>query len=192
MIVGTVREVKTEEYRVGLTPDGARELTAAGHRVLVEAGAGLGSGYSDEAYAAAGASPVSVESVWGESDVVVKVKEPQEQEFLRLRRDLTLFTYLHLAAAPGVKDALLRAGTTAIAYETVELPDHSLPLLVPMSQVAGRMATQVGAHWLEKPSGGRESCSPGCPDRRPQGLLFSEPVPSRRTPAVSQWQWVLR
>ena len=86
MIVGTVREVKTEEYRVGLTPDGARELTAAGHRVLVEAGAGLGSGYSDEAYAAAGASPVSVESVWGESDVVVKVKEPQEQEFLRLGR----------------------------------------------------------------------------------------------------------
>ena len=105
---------------------------------------------------------------------------------------MTLFTYLHLAAAPGVKDALLRAGTTAIAYETVELADHSLPLLVPMSQVAGRMATQVGAHWLEKPSGGRGKLSSGRPDCRPQGLLFLEPVPSRRTPAVSQWQWVLR
>jgi alanine dehydrogenase len=172
MIVGTVREVKTEEYRVGLTPDGARELTAAGHRVLVEAGAGLGSGYSDEAYAAAGASPVSVESVWGESDVVVKVKEPQEQEFLRLRRDLTLFTYLHLAAAPGVKDALLRAGTTAIAYETVELADHSLPLLVPMSQVAGRMATQVGAHWLEKPSGGRGKLLSGLPGSSPARVVI--------------------
>jgi alanine dehydrogenase len=172
MIVGTVREVKTEEYRVGLTPDGARELTAEGHRVLVETGAGLGSGYADEAYAAAGASLVPAESVWGESELVVKVKEPQEQEFPRLRHDLTLFTYLHLAAAPKVKDALLRAGTTAIAYETVELADHTLPLLVPMSQVAGRMATQVGAHWLEKPSGGRGKLLSGLPGSAPARVVI--------------------
>jgi alanine dehydrogenase len=172
MIVGTVLEVKTEEYRVGLTPDGARELTAAGHRVLVEAGAGLGSGYGDEAYTAAGAALVPVEIVWGEADLVVKVKEPQAQEFPRLRRDLTLFTYLHLAAAPQVKDALLQAGTMAIAYETVELPDGMLPLLVPMSQVAGRMATQVGAHWLEKPSGGRGKLLSGLPGSAPARVVI--------------------
>ncbi len=163
MIVGTVREVKTEEYRVGLTPNGARELTAAGHRVLVEAGAGLGSGYTDEAYTAAGAETKSAGDVWAEAGLIVKVKEPQEQEFPRLRRDLTLFTYLHLAAAPAVRQALLAAGTTGIAYETIELSDGTLPLLVPMSQVAGRMATQVGAHFLEKPSGGRGKLMSGLP-----------------------------
>jgi len=172
MIVGTVREVKTEEYRVGLTPDGARELTAEGHRVLVEAGAGLGSGYSDEEYAAAGAALVPAETVWGEAELVVKVKEPQAQEFPRLRRDLTLFTYLHLAAAPEVKDALLQARATGIAYETVELADRTLPLLVPMSQVAGRMATQVGAHWLEKPSGGRGKLLSGLPGSSPARVVI--------------------
>jgi alanine dehydrogenase len=163
MIVGTVREVKTEEYRVGLTPGGARELTAAGHRVIVEAGAGLGSGFTDDAYAAAGAELTTMERVWQEAGLVIKVKEPQEREFPHLRRDQTLFTYLHLAAAPSVTQALLSAGTTGIAYETVELADGTLPLLVPMSQIAGRMATQIGAHFLEKPSGGRGKLLSGLP-----------------------------
>jgi alanine dehydrogenase len=172
MIVGTVREVKTEEYRVGLTPDGAAELAAAGHRVLVEAGAGLGSGFTDEAYAAAGATLTAVDAVWAEAGLVVKVKEPQEQEFPLLRRDQTLFTYLHLAAAPKVTAALLNAGTTGIAYETVELANGTLPLLVPMSQIAGRMATQVGAHFLEKPSGGRGKLLSGLPGSDPARVVI--------------------
>ena len=172
MIVGTVREVKTEEYRVGLTPDGARELTAGGHRVLIESGAGAGSGFSDEAYVAAGAELTTVGGVWSEAGLVVKVKEPQAEEFPRLRRDQTLFTYLHLAAAPEVTKALLRAGTTAIAYETVEMADGTLPLLVPMSQIAGRMATQVGAHFLEKPSGGRGKLLSGLPGSAPARVVI--------------------
>jgi alanine dehydrogenase len=163
MIVGTVREVKTEEYRVGLTPEGTLELTAAGHRVLVEAGAGLGSGFTDGSYTAAGAELATAEHVWQEAELVVKVKEPQEREFPHLRRGQILFTYLHLAAAPAVKQALLSAGTTGIAYETVELANGTLPLLIPMSQIAGRMATQVGAHFLEKPSGGRGKLLSGLP-----------------------------
>jgi alanine dehydrogenase len=172
MIVGTVREVKTEEYRVGLTPDGARELTAAGHRVLVETNAGTGSGFADEAYAASGAELITADRVWAEADIVIKVKEPQEQEFPHLRRDQTLFTYLHLAAAPSVTQALLKAGATAIAYETVELANGTLPLLVPMSQVAGRMATQVGAHFLEKPSGGRGKLLSGLPGSPPARVVI--------------------
>ena len=167
MIVGTVREVKTEEYRVGLTPAGVAELVRLGHRVLVQAGAGAGSGFPDEAYAAAGATLTSVDSVWADAELVVKVKEPQPSEFVRLRRDQTLFTYLHLAAAPSVTNALLGAGTTAIAYETVELDDGSLPLLIPMSQVAGRMAPQVGAHWLQKPGPGRGKLLSGLPGAPP-------------------------
>ena len=163
MIVGTVREVKTEEYRVGLTPEGARELAGLGHRVLVEAGAGAGSGFEDEAYRAAGAEIVDADFVWADAQLVIKVKEPQPQEFGRLRRDQTLFTYLHLAAVPQVTEALLKAGTTAIAYETVQLPDGSLPLLVPMSQIAGRMAPQVAARWLQKPGPGRGKLLSGLP-----------------------------
>ena len=172
MLIGTVREVKTEEYRVGLTPDGAAELTTAGHHVLVEAGAGLGSGYADEAYAGAGARLATVEEVWAEADLVVKVKEPQEQEFELLRDEQILFTYLHLAAAPKVTQALLRAGTTAIAYETVEMENKTLPLLVPMSQIAGRMATQVGAHFLEKPNGGRGKLLSGLPGSDPSKVVI--------------------
>jgi alanine dehydrogenase len=172
MIVGTVRELKTEEYRVGLTPEGAAELVAAGHRVVVEVGAGVGSGHADEAYAAAGAELTTAEAVWAQAGLVVKVKEPQEQEFPRLRRDQTLFTYMHLAAAPAVTQALLKAGTTGIAYETVEMADRSLPLLVPMSQIAGRMATQVGAHFLEKPSGGRGKLLSGLPGSDPARVVI--------------------
>jgi alanine dehydrogenase len=172
MIVGTVREVKTEEYRVGLTPQGARELTSAGHRVLVETRAGVGSGFADEEYTGSGAEITSVDAVWSQADLVVKVKEPQEAEFPRLRRDQTLFTYLHLAAAPAVTQALLKAGTTSIAYETVELPNGTLPLLVPMSQIAGRMATQVGAHFLEKPNGGRGKLLSGLPGSAPARVVI--------------------
>ncbi len=170
MIVGTVRELKNEEYRVGLTPSGASDLVRRGHRVLVEAGAGAGSGYDDEAYRKAGAELVGdADAVWQQAELVVKVKEPQSEEFGRLRRGQTLFTYLHLAALPAVTRAILDAGTTSIAYETVELPDGSLPLLIPMSQIAGRMAPLVGARWLQHPGPGRGkllSALPGSPAAR--------------------------
>jgi alanine dehydrogenase len=172
VIVGTVREIKTEEYRVGLTPEGARELSGLGHRVLVEAGAGAGSGFEDEAYRGAGAEIVDADRVWADAQLVVKVKEPQPQEYGRLRRDQTLFTYLHLAAVPQVTEALLKAGTTAIAYETVQLADGSLPLLVPMSQIAGRMAPQVAARWLQKPGPGRGKLMSGLPGAPPARVVI--------------------
>src|SRR4030042_5515481 len=153
MIVGTVKEVKVEEYRVGLTPYGVHALHDAGHRVLVERRAGGGSGFDDAAYEHAGADLVdSAEKVWQDADLVVKVKEPQPEELERLRPGLTLFTYLHLAPPREVTGALLDHQVTAIAYETVQLPNGSLPLLVPMSQIAGRMATEVGAQWLRQPA----------------------------------------
>ncbi|MFP5327093.1 MAG: alanine dehydrogenase, partial [Acidimicrobiia bacterium] len=149
MIVGVPTETKTGENRVALTPDGARELTAQGHRVLIESGAGDGSSIADDEYRAVGAEIVATEDAWG-AELVVKVKEPQSGELSFLRRDQVLFTYLHLAAYPAVADALLAAGTTALGYETVQLHDGSLPLLAPMSEVAGRMAVQIGAHYLER------------------------------------------
>jgi alanine dehydrogenase len=155
MIVGTVREIKNEEFRVGLTPEGAHALAEAGHRVLVEAGAGAGIGCDDAAYRAAGAEIADASAVWGAADLLVKVKEPLPPEYALLRDSQTLFTYLHLAAMPELTRALLASKITAIAYETVQLPDGSLPLLIPMSQIAGRMATEVGAQWLRKPGAGR-------------------------------------
>jgi len=155
VIVGVVKEVKNHEYRVALTPAGARELVSAGHRVLVETGAGAGSRIDDAQYSAAGADLATVDDVWATSDMVLKVKEPIEVEFRQLREGLILFTYLHLAAGFDVTKALLEAGTTGVAYETVETPDGKLPLLAPMSEVAGRMAPQVGASLLEKANGGR-------------------------------------
>ena len=154
--VGIPREVKDHEYRVAITPAGVRELVAAGHSVQVEKDAGAGSSIPDEEYTSAGASIVgSPEDVWGEAELVLKVKEPIAEEYPRMRRDQVLFTYLHLAASRECTDALLSAGTTAVAYETVQLPDRSLPLLAPMSEVAGRMAPQAGAHFLERAAGGR-------------------------------------
>ena len=154
--VGVPTEVKPDERRVALTPDGVRELRAADVEVLVEAGAGRGAGLDDDAYAAAGAQLVdSAAEVWERADLVCKVKEPQVAEFGHLRDDLVLFTYLHLAAYPKVATALCDAGTTALAYETVMRADGQLPLLAPMSQIAGRMATQAGARFLEAPQGGR-------------------------------------
>ncbi|MGH9029216.1 MAG: alanine dehydrogenase [Acidimicrobiales bacterium] len=156
MRIGIPREVKSDERRVAITPAGARELVAEGHTVFVEAGAGVGSSISDHEFAVAGATIVgTADAVWAESELISKVKEPTPEEFPRLRADLVLFTYLHLAASRPCTEALLAAGTTAIAYETVQLPDESLPLLTPMSEVAGRMAPVVGAHHLMRPGGGR-------------------------------------
>jgi len=165
-VVGVPRELKDGEHRVAVTPDGVRELVAHGHRVLVEHAAGVGSSITDDELEAAGAELVSDDDVWA-ADLVVKVKEPQPEEFHRLRPDLVLFTYLHLAAYPEVAAALLEAKTTALAYETVQLENGALPLLAPMSEVAGRMATQIGAHYLEAESGGRGVLLGGAPGVRP-------------------------
>jgi alanine dehydrogenase len=155
MRVGVVKEIKPDEYRVALTPAGVRELRLRGHEVLVESGAGVGSSFSDEAYERAGAGIAQVDEVWEGVDLVLKVKEPIPEEYPRLRDGLVLFTYLHLAADEPLTRALLGSGTTAIAYETVETDDGQLPLLAPMSEVAGRLAAQAGAYFLEKPLGGR-------------------------------------
>lgn len=156
MKVGTITETKVEEYRVGLTPHGVRALTDAGHTVIVQAGAGTGSGYSDEQYAAAGASVLAGAAEVAQAvDLLVKVKEPLPPEYPLLRPGLILFTYLHLAPAPELTKALLDSGVDSVAYEMVRLPDGSLPLLIPMSQVAGRMAAEIGAQLLKKPGPGR-------------------------------------
>ena len=156
MQVGVPREVKNREYRVALTPAGVTELVRAGHTVLVEQAAGEGSSIPDADFAAAGARIVpAADDVWADADLLLKVKEPVAEEHHRLRAGQTLFTYLHLAASKECTDALVASGTTAIAYETVQKADGSLPLLAPMSEVAGRMAPQVGAYCLERAHGGR-------------------------------------
>jgi alanine dehydrogenase len=170
--VAVPREIKNHEYRVALTPAGAHELTAHGHDVFVEAGAGLGSAITDEEYLAAGAKVLAkAEDVWAEGEMVLKVKEPIESEYPLLRRDQVLFTYLHLAADEALTKALLAAGTTAIAYETVQTANGALPLLAPMSEVAGRLAPQVGAYALMKPSGGRGVLPGGVPGVAPARVV---------------------
>ncbi|HLJ43544.1 MAG TPA: alanine dehydrogenase [Candidatus Binataceae bacterium] len=155
MIVGIPTEIKPDERRVALTPAGAAAFRNHNHRVLVQSGAGVGSGFNDREYSAAGAEIVrSAATVWKRARMVLKVKEPQHSEFRFLRRDLVLFTYLHLAAEPALARELLRRGTAALAYETVQLEDHSLPLLAPMSEVAGRLAVQVGGWCMEAQNGG--------------------------------------
>jgi alanine dehydrogenase len=167
MLVGVPKEIKVLEARVALTPEGASEFIRAGHKVVVEKGAGLGSAITDEQYIAAGATIESdVEKIWKDADMILKVKEPIEAEYPRLRAGQILFTYLHLAASKPCTDALIASGTTAIAYETVEL-NGSLPLLAPMSEVAGRLATQVGATALQKPHGGRGVLLGGVPGVAP-------------------------
>jgi alanine dehydrogenase len=164
MIVGVPTEVKPDEYRVALTPAGVRELVDAGHEVNVQSGAGIGSAISDEQYAAQGARIVAdADAVFAESELIVKVKEPQPTEVGRLAPHHTLFTYLHLAADPGLTEALMASGATCIAYETVEDASGRLPLLAPMSEVAGKIATQAGAFMLEKPLGGRGILLGGVP-----------------------------
>jgi alanine dehydrogenase len=155
MKIGVAREIKADEYRVALTPAGARELVQGGHEVLVETGAGDGSSFADGAYEAVGARIVSVDEVWEGSELLLKVKEPIEPEYRRLREGLGLFTYLHIAADEPLARALVDSGIAAVAYETVETDNGALPLLAPMSEIAGRLAAQAGAYFLEKPLGGR-------------------------------------
>ncbi|AUW93621.1 alanine dehydrogenase [Sulfobacillus thermotolerans] len=172
MRIGLPTEIKIDENRVALTPAGVMALTRDGHQVLVQEGAGIGSGFLDDQYRSAGATLVrDAASVWNEADMVVKVKEPLPDEYQYFRRDLVLFTYLHLAPEPGLTHALVESGITAIAYETVQAPDGSLPLLTPMSEVAGRMATQIGAHFLEKAQGGRGILLGGVPGVLPGKVL---------------------
>ncbi|EEP74634.1 alanine dehydrogenase [Micromonospora sp. ATCC 39149] len=156
MKVGIPREVKNHEYRVAITPAGVNEFTRSGHHVFVESGAGVGSSITDEEFAAAGAKILATaDEVWDTAELVLKVKEPVAEEYHRMRTGQVLFTYLHLAASKACTDALVERGVTGIAYETVELPDRSLPLLAPMSEVAGRLAPQVGAYHLQRSGGGR-------------------------------------
>ncbi|CAM2928879.1 alanine dehydrogenase [Saccharomonospora xinjiangensis] len=166
--IGVPREIKKHEYRVALTPPGVHELTRRGHPVYVEAGAGAGSAIADAEYAGAGATVLDRgEDVWGEADLLLKVKEPVASEYGHLREGLVLFTYLHLAADRPLTEALLAGGTTALAYETVQAEGGALPLLAPMSEVAGRLAPQVGAAALLRPSGGRGLLPGGVPGVHP-------------------------
>ena len=169
--LGVPKEIKTLEGRVSLTPDGVREFERLGIEVFVEKSAGEGASISDAEYVAAGATIVPTAADAWSQQMVVKVKEPKAEEFGFLRPDLTLFTYLHLAAYPAVAAALLKSKTTAIAYETVQLEDGSLPLLAPMSEIAGRLATQAGAHFLERPQGGRGVLMGGAPGVRPAKVV---------------------
>ncbi|TWS20224.1 alanine dehydrogenase [Tsukamurella asaccharolytica] len=168
MRVGIPTEIKNNEYRVAITPGGVAELARRGHDVLIEDGAGLGSAIPNEDFVAAGARIVpTADDVWGEADLLLKVKEPIAPEYARMRADQTIFTYLHLAASRPCTDALLSSKTTSIAYETVQLPDGSLPLLAPMSEVAGRLAPQVGSYHLMRSEGGRGVLMGGVPGTAP-------------------------
>ncbi|WP_018654945.1 alanine dehydrogenase [Actinomadura flavalba] len=172
MKIGVPREIKNHEYRVAITPAGVHELTRHGHEVFVERGAGEGSAVPDEEFAAAGAKILdTADAVWAEGDLILKVKEPVEGEYHRMRRGQTLFTYLHLAASRECTDALLDAGVTAIAYETVQLPNGGLPLLAPMSEVAGRLAPQVGAYSMMRSNGGRGVLPGGVPGVAPANVV---------------------
>ncbi len=173
MRIGIPKEIKTNENRVSLVPAGAEALVAAGHTVVVEAGAGLGSGFSDEQYAAAGALvEKDADALWAKAELIVKVKEPIEPEWKRLRRGQVIFTYFHFASSKALTEAHLASGAICIAYETVELPTRELPLLTPMSEVAGRMAVQEGAKYLEKLYGGRGILLSGVPGVPPAKVVI--------------------
>ncbi len=167
MRIGVAKEIKADEYRVALTPAGARELVQRGHEVLVETTAGEGSAFPDGDYERAGARIASVDEVWEQAELLLKVKEPIEPEYARLREGLVLFTYLHIAADEPLTRALVESGIAAVAYETVETDDRRLPLLAPMSEIAGRLAPQAAAHFLEKPLGGRGVLLAGTPGVAP-------------------------
>jgi len=169
--IGVAKEIKQQEYRVALTPAGALELVQRGHEVVVEHGAGVGSGFADEAYSAVGARLADVDEIWSSAELLLKVKEPIEPEYGRLREGLTLFTYLHIAADEPLTRALLDSGVTGVAYETVETADRRLPLLAPMSEVAGRLAPQMGAWALEKAHGGRGILLGGVPGVPPAKVV---------------------
>jgi alanine dehydrogenase len=169
--IGVAKEIKSDEYRVALTPAGARELVQRGHEVLIEQGAGVGSAFADSAYEAAGAQIAGVDEVWSTAELLLKVKEPIESEYRQLREGLVLFTYLHIAADEPLTRALVDSGITAVAYETVETDNGALPLLAPMSEIAGRLAAQAGAYFLEKPLGGRGLLLGGVPGVAPGRVL---------------------
>lgn len=172
MRIGIPKEVKSNEFRVSVTPSGVAELVHRGHDVVVEKSAGVGSSFSDEEYIEAGATMVdTADDVWKQGDLIVKVKEPIAEEFHRMRADQVLFTYLHLAACTDCCDALLKAGTTSIAYEVVQTPDHKLPLLAPMSEVAGRLSVQIGAQYLMKHNGGNGKLLGGVSGVRPANVV---------------------
>ena len=171
MNIGVPKEIKNNEFRVAITPSGVREFTSRGHKVLIETGAGLGSAITDEDYIKVGATIASsADQVWASSELILKVKEPIAAEYSRMRQGQVLFTYLHLAASRECTDALITSGITAIAYETVEV-NGALPLLAPMSEVAGRMAPQVGAAALQRSAGGRGVLLGGVPGVRPGKVL---------------------
>ncbi len=172
MRIGVAKEIKPDEYRVALTPAGAFELVNRGHEVVIETGAGLGSSFPDEAYTSVGATIASVDDVWAGADLLLKVKEPIEPEYKRLRAGLTLFTYLHIAADEPLTHALVDSGISVVAYETVETGRGQLPLLAPMSEVAGRLASQAGAYFLEKPLGGRGLLLGGVPGVAPGKVVI--------------------
>jgi alanine dehydrogenase len=172
MIVGVPKEIKAQENRVAMTPAGADTMIRAGHKVLVEKGAGLGAGFSDEDYKAVGAEIINEASdVWAKSEMIIKVKEPLASEYGYFRKGLIIFTYLHLAAEPDLTKALIDSGAVAIAYETVQRADRSLPLLTPMSEVAGRMAVQQGSIYLEKTRGGKGVLIDGVPGVPPASVV---------------------
>ncbi|MGQ0793764.1 MAG: alanine dehydrogenase [Deltaproteobacteria bacterium] len=173
MIVGVLRERKVHEYRVALTPEAVGALRSSGHRVLIERGAGAGCSIPDADFASSGAEIAdTAEELFKSSDLIVKVKELQSSEFSLLREGKTLFSYLHLAASPDFTSALIRSGIRAVAFETVELSDGSLPLLLPMSRIAGRLSIQAGAHYLEKPQGGKGVLLAGSPGVKPAKVLI--------------------
>jgi alanine dehydrogenase len=173
MLIGVPKEIKPDEYRVALTPAGAEMLTRAGHELFVEKGAGLGSGFTDDFYEAAGATILDAsDEVWSRADMIMKVKEPIAPEWPRMRRNQIVFTYFHFAASEELTKAVLDSGAIAIAYETVELDSGELPLLTPMSEVAGRMAVQEGAKYLEKPQGGLGVLLGGVPGVKPGKVLI--------------------
>jgi alanine dehydrogenase len=169
--IAVAKEIKTDEYRVALTPAGALELIRRGHDVVIESGAGVGSAFADSAYERVGAQIGSPDDLWNDSELLLKVKEPVPSEYPRLREGLVLFTYLHIAADEPLTQALVDSGVTAVAYETVETDDRRLPLLAPMSEIAGRLAAQAGAYFLEKPLGGRGLLLGGVPGVAPGRVL---------------------
>lgn len=173
MLIGVPKEIKDHEYRVALTPGSVGTLVRAGHKILVQSGAGEGSGFPDDEYRSSGAIlfPEAAD-IWEGAGMVMKVKEPQPSEYIYLRNDLILFTYLHLAAEPDLTRVLLDSGTAAIGYETVQLDNGTLPLLMPMSEVAGRMSAQIVAHYLEKENGGRGKLLGGVPGVRPADVVI--------------------
>ncbi|MDB4880707.1 MAG: alanine dehydrogenase, partial [Gemmatimonadetes bacterium] len=173
MKIGVPKEIKTNENRIALVPAGAEALVSAGHSVLVETGAGFGSGFTDDDYTAVGATiGRDADAVWAETDMIMKVKEPIKVEWPRMKKDQLIFTYFHFAADEALTKAHLKSGATCVAYETVELPTRELPLLTPMSEVAGRMAVQEGAKYLEKIYGGRGVLLGGVPGVAPAKVVI--------------------